>query len=222
MRRFVYSLGFPTVALFLLSVGNVAKADTVDPVIGIRGCTGSCSQLIGPSGSFSFTFTGTMGLTITEQDFPFLNNTGSTVGELDLVVPAFPSSGPTAPALTYMCGDASTYFSNCLVTPIVPTVTTGTLLAPVVTEYLIRYFGGPGIPNDPNPLCDETCTPSVPAADFLIFVQPLNNDLSNISPNDTYMVNGQTIPAPEPATIALLSTGLGVLGISRRRKKQAA
>ena len=188
-------------------MGVVAKADTVDPAIGIKGGTGS-EVLSGPT--FSFTF---VGGTSAEQDFFFINNTGSTVGEIQMIAPALPTSGPSiSTPLTYICGDVSTYFSSCMV----KVLTDG--------NSLITYSGGPGIPNDPNPSCIEgSCTPSVPAADFDIFVQDVHGDLASLSPNDQFTVSGTLIPAtvPEPATIALLSAGLGFLGISRRRKKQA-
>src|ERR1700687_4318888 len=61
MKRLSYFLGFLTVALFLLSVGSVTKADVVDPKIAL-GPTGSsgtfsqsdCFPFEGPSGC-SFT-----------------------------------------------------------------------------------------------------------------------------------------------------------------------
>ena len=188
--------------------GVVATADTVDPAIGIKGGTGS-EVLSDPI--FSFTF---FGGTSAEQDFFFINNTGSTVGEIQMVAPGSPTSGPAiSTPLTYICGDVSTYFSSCMVTHL----TNG--------NSLITYSGGPGIPNDPNPNCsgEEGCTASVPAADFDIFVQDVNGDLSGLPGSDQFTVQGTLIPAPvpEPATIALLSAGLGLVGFSRRRKKLA-
>jgi hypothetical protein len=179
---------------------GVALADTIDPAIGIKGGNLS-TPLFEPV--FSFTFTGTMGTDITEQDFDFINSTGSTVGELDLLAP-----GP----LAYVCGDFSTYFSSCTTT----VLETG--------QTLIKYLGGSGIPNDSTPSCIEGCFSSVPGADFVMFVTDLNGDLASLPPTDSFTVTGTLIPAtvPEPATIVLLSTGLGLVGISRRRKKQAA
>ena len=198
---------FVALALTCGFTGVVAKADTVDPAIGIKGGTGS-QVLSDPTFSFTF-FGGIPG----EQDFFFINNTGSTVGEIQMIAPGSPTMGPSIPApLTYICGDVSTYFNSCMVTPL----TDG--------NSLITYSGGPGIPNDPNPTCIEgDCTPSVAAADFDIFVQDVNGDLAGLSRNDQFTVQGTLIPAPvpEPATIALLSAGLGFLGFSRRRKKQA-
>jgi hypothetical protein len=186
---------------------SVALADTVDPAIGIKG--GGGSTLVGPGGIFSFTFTGTMGTTITEQDFFFINHTGFTAAELDLVAP-----GP----LTYACGVFSTYFGSCNAS----LQTDGTTL--------IKYTGGSGIPNDPSPLCPEgptSCSPSTgnEAADFAMVVTSLHGDLGQLPPTDRFPVAGTLIaaPVPEPASIILLTTGLGAMGLRRlRRKKMAA
>ena len=178
----------------VLVFSGVALADTTDPAIGVKGGGGS-QVLFGPT--FSFTF---FGGTTQEQDFDFINSTGFTVAEIDLIAP-----GP----LTYACGDASTYFSTCQPTPL-PSGQT-----------LIRYSGGGGIPNDPNPNCGEFgCSPSVAAADFVMFVQDINGDLGNLPSTDSFTVTGTLLaaPVPEPATILLLSTGLGYVGLLRRRK----
>ncbi len=176
---------------------GVALADTIDPAIGIKGGTLS-TPLFEPV--FSFTF---YGGTAAEQDFDFINSTGSTAAELDLLAP-----GP----LAYVCGDFSTYFSSCMTT----VLETG--------QTLIKYFGGGGIPNDSTPSCIDGCFSSVPGADFVMFVQDLNGDLASLPSTDSFTVTGTLIAAtvPEPGTIVLLSTGLGLVGISRRRKKQAA
>jgi hypothetical protein len=58
MRRFSHILSFVAAALFLLSIGSVAKADTVtDPAVGVQGC---CDSILWP---------GTVTLTITNNDF---------------------------------------------------------------------------------------------------------------------------------------------------------
>jgi hypothetical protein len=183
-----------------LIFGSVALADGVDPAIGIKGATGS-DVLNGPM--FSFTFLG--GIT-GEQDFDFINHTGFVVAELDLIAPS---------PLSYTCGNFSTYFSSCD-----PSVLGN-------GDTLIRYFGGPGIANDPSPNCPEiegTCSPSEgnEAADFRMFVQ--GDDLANLG-GQSFTVNGTLLaaPVPEPGTIILLTSGLGAMGLRRlRRNKKAA
>jgi len=54
MKRLSYILGLVTVTLLLLSVGSVAKADAVDPAIGVKGCSGECSTTW--TGSTTITF----------------------------------------------------------------------------------------------------------------------------------------------------------------------
>ncbi len=57
MRRFSHILSFLAVALFLLLVGNVAKANGVDPSIGL-GPGGSCTTSPFQETSFTQAFTG--------------------------------------------------------------------------------------------------------------------------------------------------------------------
>jgi hypothetical protein len=69
MKRLSYILGFLTVALFLLSVGSVAKADAVDPAIGVKGCTGECSTTWTGSTTFTFNCTTSGGCTFDTGGF---------------------------------------------------------------------------------------------------------------------------------------------------------
>jgi hypothetical protein len=195
------------VATTLAIFSGVAMADT-DPAIGIKGGGGS-QVLTGPN--FSFTF---VGGTSQEQDFDFINSTGFTALELDLIAPGSPDPGspPISGFLSYACADASTYYGSCQTSSLAN------------GDTLFRYFGGAGIPNDPNPSCSEFgCTSSVAGADFLMFVQDVQGDLASLPSTDSFTVNATLLPTvPEPATLLLLSAGLGVLGFSRRRNKQAA
>jgi hypothetical protein len=57
MRRFSHILSFLAVALFLLSVGSVTKANGIDPQVGLGG-SGSCTTSPFQETSFTQAFTG--------------------------------------------------------------------------------------------------------------------------------------------------------------------
>jgi PEP-CTERM motif len=202
MRRFSYLLGSCALVALLLSMGSMAKADTVDPAIGVRGCTGGgCSIIVGPGGTFSTTFFGG----VAESDFGFINHTGQNVVELDLLA----TSLRNTPLLTYTCVMFSEYFTNCSVTPNGDGST------------LIRYFapnngegGVGGIPNDP---CGDGCG-SVPAADAQLYVTGTDFAALKTDQGFTADVTLLAAPVPEPGTIILLGSGLGALGLRRLRR----
>jgi hypothetical protein len=86
MRRFSHILSFLAVALFLLLAGNVAKADSVDPVIGVKGCTSGCTN----------PWTGSVTLTI-------------PVGVTDFTSPSFDIASGTITSFHFHSGTPLTF-----------------------------------------------------------------------------------------------------------------
>jgi len=90
MRRFSHILSFLAVALVLLLVGNVAKANTADPQTGTGG-GGSCfGPLSFSSGSQTFSSLPTTGSDFTDTNgncvIDFMNNTGVDVTSLTVTI----------------------------------------------------------------------------------------------------------------------------------------
>jgi hypothetical protein len=192
-----------------------AMADTTDPAIGVKGGGGSTGLFSLNDPNFSFTVFGSSFGVGTEQDFDFINATGSTIVEVDLLATLLAGT----PALTYTCGDVSTYFTGCQVTD------------QGGGQTLIRYFGPAsgtggtfaGIPNAPDISCDgiHSCFTGTPGADFAISVIDVNGDLANLAAGQGFSVQGTLVaPVPEPASIVLISTGLASLGLFKRRRSK--
>ena len=200
-----------------LAFSGMALADTTDPAIGIKGGGGSTGIFSATNDpNFNFTVNGGEVGVGGEIDFDFINATGQTATEVDLLTTLLAGT----PALTYTCVGASQYFNMCSVTD------EGN------GQTLIRYFdpntselGFGGIPNDPNPNCDgpTSCSPSQgnSAADFAIFVQDVNGDLANLPSSEGFSAVGSFVaPVPEPGTIVLLTSGLGAMGLRRLRRNK--
>ena len=207
----------------VLAFGRVANADTADPAIGVRGCTGGgCSIVVGPGGTFSDSFTSDG--TANEQTFGFINNTGQTAAELDLLITPFSNTG----LITFTCLTSGEYFNTC--SPETSTADGGgggpillALTSSDATSTLIRYFNSGegslgGIPNAGGFSCDgDFCTPNNPAADAQLFVT-----MPDLAAGQGFNYTATLIPAPvpEPATVVLISSGLACLGVLKRRRSK--
>src|SRR5882762_5639251 len=165
--------------LTLLGLSSTAAlADGIDPVAKLQGGTGS-TDLLTPNFAFDV-FGGS-----SPQSFDYINSTGQTAVGMNLLITLL----PLTPSLTFICDPSNTYFTNC--NPQSP----GTTLSQGGT-LLISFFGldtetgHNGIPNDPNPACEGIlfCSPSVPAADFIIIFEnaPGTTDLSGLPPTQGF------------------------------------
>jgi hypothetical protein len=201
-------------AVTLLAFAGVAMADTTDPAVGLQGDGASTGLFSLTDPNFTFTvlasdFT-SIGQTVVEGEF--INATGQNVTAVDL----FATLIPGTPDLTYSCDPLSQYFTMCSVTP----EAGGTL---------IRYFnpntgevGFGGIPTGTT-TCDgvHSCSTTTPGADFGVYVRDVNGDLFNLrNTADGFKVQG-TLEAPEPTSLTLLSAGVGLLSLIRRRRNKA-
>lgn len=189
----------------------VAKADGIDPQFKLQGGGGSTGLFSLNDPNFSFTvFGGT-----SPQFFDFINATGQTVGEVDLLITLLQGT----PALTFTVDPANPYFTDASVSALENGQT------------LIRFFGlntgeggFGGLPfatDLSNPeQCDgiENCFTETPGADFRVLVA--NNvgttDLSDLPPTQGFSVQGSLVPVPEPSSIFLVLAGGVVLLILKR------
>ncbi len=193
------------VALFGITC-SVALADGTDPVMKLGGGGGSTPLT---TFTFSFNFTKTNALQ-TFVTFDFINNTGATIGEVDLLA--------TGTGLGFSCDNTGdVYFNTCS-----PTTTTP---SPVTISYFGLDATHMGIPFATQVTCNvdgfeeevfrdednQSCT-SVPLlSDFMFTV-----NVTDMSVGQSFSAAGTLVPTPEAGTLVLTLAG-GLLFLLYRR-----
>ncbi len=187
MRRFIHILSFLAVALFLLSVGNVAKANGVDPSIGL-----------GPTGS-NGSFTQTQCLVTDAICTLNLDSTGSGIADI------FNNTGFNIISDTVnvdslfdvplVCDQNNPFGYNSVTGGTGSATPNSCTYAEVPAQITSIGTGSYGI-------------------NFKNFA--LNGTPLSILRFDLQWINGTT-PTPEPGTMLLLGAGLVTLVASRKR-----
>jgi len=191
---------------------SVALADGVDPVFKLGGGTTSTPLM---SDTFSFT--------VNQADavagfvsFDFINFTGATIVQLNLLAPGTTiptNSVPNGTALSYACDNTvpNPYFNNCS-----PQILTA---GPTTVSFFGLDEGHQGIPTATQVFCGEqeleegppNCTADNPLSDFKITV-----GVADMPTGSSIKITGELVPAVEPSTlIMVLAAGLGFLAIKR-------
>ncbi len=197
MRRFSHILSFLTVALFLLSIGSTAKANVVDPQIGLGGggstlmttqsaCTisisdESCTFAVDANGNGIADITNDLGATIVSDT---VNVSSAFVGGLTCAIDPENSFGFNS---AVAAGTTCTFSE-------VPIGLFSILNGQLYGLHFSGFCPDGGCSSDPN-------NPT-----FLTFALRAITEPS---------------PVPEPSTILLLGTGLVTLIANRNRLKAA-
>jgi len=220
MRRFSHILSFLAAALFLLSAGSVAKANTVDPKSGYGG-GGSCNDPANPLLLSAFTGDGSS-ITTFNCPLDFRNDLGFDIGSLTMTI------------LTSFLGGPDSL--SCIIDP--NQGPSGAFSLPAFNTAV--HNGSSCIYSGAGPLPNNNPGPSILA---LVLVQPMapgvlaNGALFSQQwgyPNEEFLdpTTGQPLtelkvtlaasPAPEPSTLILMGTGLTALALRRKRLKTSA
>jgi hypothetical protein len=196
--------------IFLGLSSSIAMADGVDPTMGLQGGTDATGLFSPNDPNFAFTVLGSNFTQGSSEFFDFINATGQTAVGVNLLATLLPNTN--TPTLTFTCAETNAYFNTCNVT----TLANGQ----VQISYSNTGEGGlGGIPNDPNPSCNEgptNCNPSVDAADFAVVVTDVHGDLAGLAPGQGFSVQG-TLAVPEPSTVLLVLAG-GILFLVFKRR----
>jgi hypothetical protein len=213
MRRFSHILSFLAVALFLLSAGSVAKANTVDPKSGYGG-GGSCNDPANPLLLSAFTGDGSS-ITTFNCPLDFRNDLGFDIGSLTMTI------------LTSFVGGPDSL--SCIIDP--NQGPGGAFSLPAFNTAV--HNGSSCIYSGAGPLPNNNPGPSLLA---LVLVQPMapgvlaNGALFSMQwgyPDAPFAESSLDVrmsasPAPEPGSLILVGTGLTALALRRKSLKASA
>jgi len=200
MRRFSHVLSFLAVALFLLLAGSVAKANTIDPAIGVQGngtgstlWTGSLVVVFQPTTAGVTCDTSGMCNYNTPTSNPFFIETGS--------ITSFEYSFNQSQNTGFSTA-AGNQFPILFIQNDVNTANPIAFLS-----------GGTILPS--SPILFLATTSNTIVGDFL-----LASD--GVVQGTIETITSNVAPAPEPGTIILLASGLGAFGLRRLRRNKTA
>jgi hypothetical protein len=198
MRRLSYVLGFLAVVMVVLSLASSAKADAIDPAIGVKGCTATCSDL----------WTGTITFTINtdnatcEGGICDFTSAGFFINEGTITNFLFDFGTPQE-------GGFSAAEEGQTATPLSDS-------AALLTGFTIV----------PGSECGFDCITllSFSTLDVVAgtITSPWQFEIFGATEGSVVQITSNVSPVPEPGTMVLLGTGLGALALRRFRKRARA
>jgi len=199
------SLRWAVLLAAVLVLTNVANADTVDPAIGVKGNTGIGSQVWGDgagAGSISVFFS---------PSTPGVTCVGGVCSYTTLSADAFFINSGSITDFKYSFDQSQSTGFSVAVDSVFNLLT---IVNDIGSSNPIAFLSGGTI----VPACIDTCTfdsPTIPG-EFLL-------EASGVTEGTTVTFTSNVpIPTPEPASLGLLLSGLGVLAVRRLRKGSKA